>query len=72
LFRFQSGESADAASRKQRRRREARQHWPFLTELDLSAVGDEHQLAAMIASRAGIPEAQARRHVQAWLQPDQL
>ncbi len=71
MFGFQSGESAHAASRKKMRRREAQERWPFLTDFDLSGIRDEEQLVAAIVSRTPIPEAQVRRHVQAWLQVNQ-
>ncbi len=71
MFGFQSGESAHAASCKKMRRREAQERWPFLTDFDLSGIRDEDQLVAAIVSRTPIPEAQVRRHVQAWLQVNQ-
>ena len=71
MFGFQSGESAHAASRKKMRRREAQDRWPFLTDFDLSGISNEEQLVARIIARTGIPESQARRNVQAWLQIDQ-
>jgi hypothetical protein len=71
MFGFQSGESAHASSRKKVRRREAQERWPFLTDFDLSGIRDEAQLVAAIVSRTPIPEAQVRRHVQAWLQVNQ-
>lgn len=71
MFGFKSGENAHAASRKKMRRREAQQRWPFLTDFDLSGISDERQLVAAIVSRSPISEAQARRHVQAWLQVNQ-
>ncbi len=71
MFGFQSGESAHAASRKKMRRREAQERWPFLTDFDVSGIRDEDQLVAAIVSRTPIPEAQVRRHVQAWLQVNQ-
>ena len=71
MFGFQSGESTHAASRKKMRRREAQERWPFLTDFDLSGIRNENQLVAAIVSRTPIPEAQVRRHVQAWLQVNQ-
>jgi hypothetical protein len=71
MFGFASGESAHVASRKKTRRREAQERWPFLTDFDLSGIRNEDQLVATIIARTGIPEPQARRNVQSWLQVNQ-
>jgi len=68
MFGFSGGESAETVARKRGYMREAQQHWPFLTNFDASTIKNEIQLTSMIKDRTGGTEAQAKQHVQAWMQ----
>ena len=71
-FGFRGGESANTVSRKKGYMQSAQQRWPFLTHFDLSTIKNEVQLSSMIEDRSSIPEAQARRDVQVWMEGKQF
>ena len=72
MFGFRGGESAETVARKKGYMRDAQQRWGFMTHFDLSTIKNEVQLSAMVKDRSGIPEAQARSDVQAWMQGKQF
>jgi hypothetical protein len=72
MFGFQGGESADTVARKKGYLQDAQQRWGFMTHFDLSSIKNEVQLSSMVKDRTGIPEAQAKSDVQAWMQGKQF
>jgi hypothetical protein len=72
MFGFQGGESADTVARKKGYMKDAQHRWGFLTNFDLSTIKNEIQLRTMVKDRSSIPEAQAKRDVQAWMQNKQF
>lgn len=68
MFGFQGGESAETLTRKKGYMKDAQARWNFLTNFDLSTIKTEGQLRAMIKIRLGIPDEQAKRDVDAWMQ----
>ena len=52
--------------------RSAQQRWPFLTHFDLSTIKNEIQLRSIVKDRSSIPESQAKRDVQAWMEGKQF
>jgi len=72
MFGFQGGESVETVSRKKGYMRSAQQRWPFLTHFDLSTIKNEVQLRSIVKDRSSIPEAQAKRDVQAWTEGKQF
>jgi hypothetical protein len=69
---FQGGESAETVARKKGYMQSAQQRWSFLTTFDLSTIKTEAQLSSMVKERSGIPEAQAKSDVQAWVEGKQF
>ena len=51
---------------------DAQQRWGFMTNFDLSTIKNEIHLSSMVKDRSGIPEAQARSDVQAWMRGKQF
>jgi hypothetical protein len=72
MFGFQGGESVETVARKKGYLRDAQQRWGFMTHFDLSTIKNEVQLSSMVKDRTGIPEAQAKSDVQAWMQGKQF
>jgi len=72
MFGFQGGESAETVARKKGYMQSAQQRWSFLTTFDLSTIKTEAQLSSMVKERSGIPEAQAKSDVQAWVEGKQF
>ena len=72
MFGFQGGESADTVARKRTYMEDAKQNWPFLTTFDLSTIKNPRQLYAMVKTRYGIPEEQAKKDVDAWMEGKQF
>ena len=59
-------------ARKKGYRQDAQERWTFLTHFDLSTIENEAQLVSVVQGRSRIPEAQAKRDVQAWMQGKQF
>jgi hypothetical protein len=72
MFGFQGGESVETVARKKGYLQDAQQRWGFMTHFDLSSIKNEVQLSSMVKDRTGIPEAQAKSDVQAWMQGKQF
>jgi hypothetical protein len=72
MFGFQGGESADTVARKKGYMTDAQHQWRFLTNYDLSTIKTEGQLCAMVKTRSGISEEQAKRDVDAWMEGKQF
>jgi hypothetical protein len=72
MFGFQGGESVETVARKKDYLQDAQQRWGFMTHFDLSTIKNEVQLTSMVKDRTGIPEAQAKSDVQAWMQGKQF
>ena len=72
MFGFQGGESADTVGRKKGYMNDAQRQWRFLTNYDLSTIRTESQLCAMVKTRSGISEKQAKRDVDAWMEGKQF
>lgn len=68
MFSYQAGEPLDASKRKTKLRNSARARWSFLTPLDLTMIGSELQLAAMVRIRSGISATQSATDVHEWLE----
>jgi len=67
MFGFQGGESAATVARKRGYMKEARHHWPFLTNYDASTIRNELQLVRMVGDRTGRAQPEAQADVAAWL-----
>ena len=67
MFGFRGGESVDTVARKKGYMKEAQRTWSFLTNFDLSTIKTESQLVSIVKDRSSLPEAQARKNVQAWM-----
>jgi hypothetical protein len=72
MFGFQGGESVETVARKKGYLQDAQQRWGFMAHFDLSTIKNEVQLTSMVKDRTGIPEAQAKSDVQAWMQGKQF
>jgi hypothetical protein len=67
MFGYRGGETVETVQRKRGYGAEARAHWIFLTQYDISTIKNEEQLSAMIKIRSGISETAARDDVAAWM-----
>jgi len=67
MFGFRGGESPAILARKKAAMRSAQLRWPFLTNFDCSTIRNEHQLRAMVQTRASVPENAANIDVQKWI-----
>jgi hypothetical protein len=72
MFGFQGGEGAETVARKRGYMSDAQQRWGFLTNFDVSTIKNEGQLSSMVKDRSGIPEAQAKSDVRAWMEGKQF
>lgn len=72
MFGYQGGESAETVARKKGYMKDAQREWRFLTNFDLTTIKNEEQLSSMVKIRSGIPSADARRDVLAWMQGKQF
>ena len=72
MFGFQGGESADTVARQRGYMKDAQQEWPFLTNFDCSSIKTKGQLCSMVKTRSGLPEEQAKRDVDAWMEGKQF
>jgi hypothetical protein len=67
MFSFVADEPLAVSQYKIVLRREARKQWPFLTPLDLSEIGDEHQLVSVVNDRTGGQQAKVATVVHRWV-----
>jgi hypothetical protein len=72
MFGFGGGEDVETVARKRGYMQDAQRRWGFLTNFDLSTIKNEVQLRTIVKDRWGIPEAQAKRDVQAWMNGKQF
>lgn len=72
MFGFQGGESTDIVERKKGYMKDAQKQWHFLTNFDCSTLRTEGQLAAMVKTRSGISDADAKHDVAEWMQGKQF
>ena len=68
MFGFQGGESAETVARKKGYLKDAMQKWRFMTTFDLSTIKNPRQLYAMVKTRSGISEEQAKIDVDALME----
>lgn len=72
MFGFRGGEEPETVARKKGYMKDAQARWKFLTNFDLSTIKTEGQLCAMVKIRLDIPEEQAKRDVESWMQGKQF